>query len=159
VFEQLVWVGVKGDHLIADRGHISAVVVCPAARLGDALVALGELGGELLALLLDLRDGTRDLGLLLLRPGRARLLARLGQLDAERRELFDLELVLRLDASGLLFRPGVDLPADAAGVLGQESRYLRRVAVGAIVDEHPHHVLRAQLVLRGQLAVVPRGVD
>ena len=44
-------------------------------------------------------------------------------------------------------------------MLRHEARHLRRVAVGVVVDQNPHHVLRAQLVLGRELAVVPRGVD
>src|SRR5207248_739968 len=118
----------------------------PAPRLGDALVAPGELYGQLLALLLDLRDRACELGLLLLRPGRGLIHARIGELGIKRGELVDLRLVLGRNATGLLFLTSVDLAADATSVLGDKSRHLRAVAVRVAVDEQPHHVLRAQLV-------------
>src|SRR6059036_2522747 len=63
VLQQLVWVGIEGDELIARHGYVPAVVLRAAPGLGDALVALGKPGGELLALLLQPGDGSRDLRL------------------------------------------------------------------------------------------------
>ena len=44
-------------------------------------------------------------------------------------------------------------------MLRHEARHLDHVTVGVAVDQHPHDVLRAELVLGGKLAVVPCGVD
>ena len=38
-------------------------------------------------------------------------------------------------------------------------RDLGGVTVGVVVNEHPHHILRAEFVLGGEFAVMARGID
>ena len=151
VLEQRVGVGIQRDQFLAYGADVLPVVVGAAARLGDTLVALRNLRRDLVALLLEPGQRYRCFSLFALRRDGALLFVGLLKRVVEIGQPVSLRLVFGLEPA--------DLAVNPRAVLFHETSRLRRITVGVVMHEHPHHVLGAQLVLGGELAVVPGGID
>src|ERR1022692_606633 len=110
-------------------------------------------------MLLHCDDDGRCPRLFVLRLSGTLPLASFGEFGAQRRQLVHMELILCFESPDLVLLTQVDLLADSPAVLLDQARRLWRVAVGMIVDEHPHHVLRAELVLCRELTIVSRRIE
>src|SRR5205823_2604177 len=68
-------------------------------------------------------------------------------------------LVFGLDSADFIFLAEINLFANAATMLLDDFGDFGGIAVGVVMDEDAHHILRAEFVLRGEFAEVAHGID
>jgi hypothetical protein len=159
VLQQLIRVLVEGREFRADGVHIPPVVLREATGPGDALIALSQFRDGFLTLLVQ--PSALSLRGLLLCLGLRRVVVGLCDTDLlfQLSELVDNWLVLGHETAHFFLFTSVDLLADPTTVMRDQAWHFRGVAVGVVVNEDAHHILRAKFVLRREVPVMPRGID